>query len=403
MSIDTLTWNAVFAVINLIQSAMLLYAERPIDLLPIEEEMYIRIFRSRKIPLSRHDFKTLARKAMILDYQDGEAYLQQGERVETVALVMAGAIDVYTSFEGDHRFAKLNVTTPWEWVDSPQFLVSINAGDASPKAAVSLVASGPTQLVTWTLEDIRTLCATNQQLMVCILSVIAHDCAIKITRTEEYLLSSETIRSAAAAMLQESDLRRRADSISKLPITAKQRMIGVDHTSLDMGETSATNTPRTSLPHGKSARRLGEPGPSSTAPINNYALSLPLAASTAEKKPKRKRGKPKRLSAQSDTEMDNINPLRATSPPDLDSAFSKATSMEGAASDEPQTGGMKKEKKGRMLHTDEPITIVSGSPVIEDEEGPQDGQSEAQSFSSVSPLPKHSSSSSSSLSSSSSS
>lgn len=369
MSIDTVTWNALFAVINIIQSSMLLHAERPIKLHPAEEEIYIHIFRSRKIPLSRRDFRTLAKKAMILDYADGEAYLQQGDRVETVALVMSGNIDVYTTFQGDHRFAKLNVTNPWEWVDSPQFLQSINAGENPPKVAVSLVASGPTQLCVWTLDDIRALCAANQQLMVCLLSVIAHDCATKITRTEEYLLSSESVRTAAAGLLQESDIRRRADSLEKLPITAKQRMIGVDHTSIDMGDTPPTGA---AILHTKSARRLA-----SQSPILSHQTSgmfhpeLQPATAPAEKKSKKKRSKQKHLTPTTEIELDTVASQRATSPPDAESSgFTQA--LDAKDHEEVAAAKKKSKKKGRMLHNDEPAVLQTslklGSPVIEDDE-----------------------------------
>lgn len=371
MSIDTVTWNALFAVINLIQSSMLLHAERPINLHPTEEEIYIHIFRSRKIPLSRRDFRTLAKKAMILDYADGESYLQQGDKVETVALVMSGHIDVYTTFQGDQRFAKLNVTNPWEWVDSPQFLQSINAGDNPPKVAVSLIASGPTQLCVWTLDDIRQLCAANQQLMVCLLSVIAHDCATKITRTEEYLLSSESVRSAAASLLQESDLRRRADSLEKLPITAKQRMIGVDHTSIDMGDSPATGA---AILHTKSARRLASQSPTLSPNTSGSVYPDPYPAnSPAEKKSKKKRNKQKQYLSTNETELDTVA-QRATSPDADNSGFSRALDNEDPASTPADDAPAKKQskKKGRMLHNDEPAELHTslklGSPVIEDDE-----------------------------------
>lgn len=374
MSIDTVTWNALFSVINLIQSAMLLYNERPVRLHPMEEEIYIRVFRSRKIPLSRRDFKSLAKKAMVLDYHEGEAYLQQGETVETVGLVMCGSIHVYTNFEGDNRFAKININEAWDWVDSPQFLTSINGTDSTPKSAVSLIASGPTQLCVWTLDDIRELCGANPQLSVCLLSVLAHDCAMKILKTEKYLLSSETIRSAAHELLQEADLRRRADSISKLPITAKQRMIGVDHTSVDLDVptdsivvASRKNASSASVTSSKSARRLNAPSSSTLAiavtppPVasdaNQSRSSLtspaaPAAPATITEKKARKKKKTKLTSANNETELDNLDP-QPRSASQTDSNFSRAMSHP----DTTDSAAKAKKKKSKGTTASAPIVV----------------------------------------------
>jgi CRP-like cAMP-binding protein len=275
MSIDTVTWNAAFAVINLLQCAMLLHAERPIKLHPMEEEIYLRVFLRNKVPLGRRDFKLLASKASILDYEDGEAYLQQGSKVETVALIMSGQVDVFDNFEGhsagpfEGRFAKINVSESWEWVDSPQFIFNINSEHIPQPAAVSLVAAGPTQLCVWTLEDIRGLCAANPQLSVCILSVISQDCAVKIMKTEKYIMSSEAVRRAAHSSLREDDRIRRASSFVKSPISAKERVKGyADSAVVDMAASIGTHS---SLDLNKSSIAVN--GGNNSSPVSPRVLN----------------------------------------------------------------------------------------------------------------------------------
>lgn len=393
MSVDTTTWNACFAVINLLQSAMLLHAERPITLHPMEEEIYLRVFRSRKIPLGRREFRQLAEKAFILDYEDGEAYQLQGKPVETVAMIMSGHVDVFSNFDRDAGFAKINVSEAWEWVDSPQFLSAINA-EEPPSAAVSLVASGPTQLCVWKLSDLRILCSASPQISVCLLSVLATDCAIKITKTERYLLSNETVQQATQALLNPDERKRRANSFSKLPITALQRMDG-GHVSIDIGPAAivaedgtviipplsphlmeaapaASQSPssRGLLVHTKSARRVGTPSPiTETEDTTKKPDSPPVKKEKREKREKKaktgqnrkKKSKhavqfagetePSDATAENSTEMHTLTtkesktsivaptPVRATLPPEAVSgphdASPKRLSRESPSSGSP--------------------------------------------------------------------
>lgn len=366
MSVDTTTWNAVFSVINAVQSAILLHAEHPITLHPMEEEIYIRAFRTRKIPLGRREFRQLAEKAVILDYEDGEAYQQQGKPMETVAMIMSGNVDVFSNFDSDTGFAKINVCEAWEWADSPQFLSSINSEEPVP-CAVSLIASGPTQLCVWRLDDLRVLCAANPQISVCLLSVIANDCAVKILKTERYLLSNESVQKATQALLKPDDRMRRQNSFTKAPLSARQRMDG-GHLSIDLTgiktPDEATNPPLNGEPgiasprplfgHTKSARRLGNPSPA--LPVS----PSPPPATDEKTAQKKKKKKPK---ADIDTEMDSL-PTTTSRVSIIDPKSGKGEA------EQPYDDGknVSKRKQGRPLHVPRTASneTSSGSPVIED-------------------------------------
>jgi CRP-like cAMP-binding protein len=345
LSIDTTVWNAVFCCINIFKCAQLLYAERPVHLHPMEEEIYLRVFKSKRVPLSRRDFKTLAKKAVVLDYEDGEAYLHQSGNVETVALILSGHVDVFDNFGAKKTdservpFAKINVSEAWEWVDSPQFIFNINAKVPQP-AAVSLICSGPTSLCVWTLDDIRAMCAVNPQLSVCLLSVISQDCAIKILKTEKYLMSSDLVREAAHASLAESDRIRHVSSFSKLPISPKERVLGhTDSVVIEMPvptkepSKSAPATPsstHTSKLSSKPSRKIG-----GIASPRSVVPPAGLDAETASKKKKSKlKNQSESPSAEEAVEMEPVKAKKSKFKAAMDS---EPTTDSDTTSDEENT------------------------------------------------------------------
>lgn len=250
-------WNGLFAVINIINCCFLLHKERPISLNPIEEELYVKVFLKKKVPLSRGDFKLLCSKANILDYEDGEAYLQYNAVPETVGVIMSGCMDVFGGFVADGTSFKINANHPWEWVDSPQFILNTSEFPADRRPSnVALVSKGSTTLCIWTFEDIRALCQANPQLAVCLTTVISQDCASKIIQTEHYLLTQDTIRQAAIAALDETDRARREASVIAPAPTPKQRiMVGSQGVAIDLSDSTASADIR---PSPAPPRKLGE-------------------------------------------------------------------------------------------------------------------------------------------------
>lgn len=229
LAVDSFVWNAVFCVINIVQASIVLHSERPVRLNHLEEEIFLRVFKSKRIPLSRRDFKLLARKGVILDYHDGEVYLKKNAAVETVALVLDGQIFAYDTLDEDKSpsppdFAKINVSGPWEWADSPQFIFNVGNADNPEPAAITLVSNGSTRLCVWTLDDLRTLCAENAQISVCFLSVLSKDCACKVLKTKNYLLSTDLIREAARASYSENARLQRVTSIDMPHDSPKVRL-----------------------------------------------------------------------------------------------------------------------------------------------------------------------------------
>lgn len=287
----------MFAGINLFQCARLLYGERPISLHPMEEELYVRMFVAKKVPLSRHDFKLLVSKALILDYDDSEVYLKSGAKIETLAAVISGTIDVLDQFlpqqHGD--YARINVIRDWEWVDAVQFIFNMNLQDPHP-AAVTLMANGPTQLCVWDLEDVRALCGASPQLSVCLLSVLSQDCANNILKTERYLMSFESVRKAArdATMSDTEYVRSRSNSLSMPPITPKERLLGIgDATIVEMPyidyprhsqSTSSSSDDDTSnrkvdkVSKGKGKSKSTKKDLAASAPVVSHTLRFPSSS-----------------------------------------------------------------------------------------------------------------------------
>lgn len=195
----------------------------------LEEEIFLRVFKSKRIPLNRREFKLLARKAVILSYSDGEVYLKKHAKVETVALVLSGLVYVYDTLDGDKSpsppdFAQINESGPWEWVDSPQFIFNMDAALEPEPAAITIISKGATRLCVWAIDDIRTLCAKNPQISVCFLSVLSKDCACKVLKTKNYLLSTDLIREAARASYTENTRLRQIASTDCLKDSPKERI-----------------------------------------------------------------------------------------------------------------------------------------------------------------------------------
>ena len=77
ISVDTLVWNAFFAVVNLTQAGILIYHRRPIQLDPQLEAVYQHFFSKDGLRMSRRDFKSLTQKAYVKALEAGDKFAQR--------------------------------------------------------------------------------------------------------------------------------------------------------------------------------------------------------------------------------------------------------------------------------------------------------------------------------------
>ncbi len=161
-------WNALFAIVNLVQIGMLIMERRPVFLGEDELQLYRMVFRS----LTPREFMKLVSIAQWKTATKGQALLRQNEPVACLALISSGR----GSVEVDGR--PIAEVGPGQFVGEMGFLTQQHA-------SASVLASHPINYLAWPADQLRTLFEDAPQLHVKVQGILGTDLVEKL-RQEGY-------------------------------------------------------------------------------------------------------------------------------------------------------------------------------------------------------------------------
>lgn len=132
ISVDTTVWNALFFVINTIQTLLLLFKKRPIKFkFAPHEDIYREMFE--KVGISRHDFRIMADMGLLRSLKAGSFYIEAGNVVNNLSLLYKGKLELY-HHEYNRQSQTSTVCHEWEFVESPEWAARNNRRAATPSS-----------------------------------------------------------------------------------------------------------------------------------------------------------------------------------------------------------------------------------------------------------------------------
>ncbi len=156
-------WGAVFAVINLVQIARLYAERRPVVLRPEEQKLYDLSFSA----LRPREFLSLAMVGQWKDAAAGDQLMWQGQRLSTIAVTVAGQVEIT---QGGRQ---LGTIAPGQVVGSALALV----GEPSPVDARFIEAG---RYLSWPLASLRLFADKHPDLRLALQRLASHDLARKV-------------------------------------------------------------------------------------------------------------------------------------------------------------------------------------------------------------------------------
>ncbi len=158
-----ITWNALFAFVNLVQIAILVAERWPRRLPAPERQLYEQVFSE----MSVGEFLKLAKKAAWRDVAAGERVVAQGSVVPELMVLAAGAMAVRT---GDRMIADLE---PGQFIGEMSFL-------SGNRAAADVVATEPCRVLAWPQPALAKLLDKSSGLSFKLRAVLGRDVVAKL-------------------------------------------------------------------------------------------------------------------------------------------------------------------------------------------------------------------------------
>ena len=158
-----ITWNALFAFVNLVQIAILVAERWPRRLPTPERQLYERVFSE----MSVGEFLKLAKKAAWRDVPTGERVVTQGAVVPELMVLAAGAMAVRA---GDRMIADLE---PGQFIGEMSFL-------SGNRAAADVVATEPCRVLAWPQPTLGRLLDRSSTLSFKLRAVLGRDVVAKL-------------------------------------------------------------------------------------------------------------------------------------------------------------------------------------------------------------------------------
>jgi len=177
---DTLGWNLVFAVINYGHVAYLWYIMRPIKFSEEHEILYAAVFE--QLGIARYQYNGLVQLASVKELAKGEHYSKENEtHGENISIVTSGSALVMKSGKVLHR------TKPYEFIDSPEWILSTQGNFAAPVTFEVTVISEGCTLISWKRSDLLRTLRQQPQVKNIFNSIIGQDIALKLFKSNRVL------------------------------------------------------------------------------------------------------------------------------------------------------------------------------------------------------------------------
>lgn len=156
-------WNSVFIAINLVQIYLLLLQRRPCRLDARQQRLYHRVFRA----LKPREFLALVSVGQWREVNPGDRLIDAGEILDELYVIDEGALDV--------EIGARRVTT----LAGGSFIGEMSFITGEPTSA-SVVASAPTQLLSWRRGDLDPFLARHPETRAALQLILGADMAAKL-------------------------------------------------------------------------------------------------------------------------------------------------------------------------------------------------------------------------------
>lgn len=175
---DTLGWNLVFAVINYGHVSYLWYIMRPIKFTEEHEILYGAVFE--QLGIARYQYNSLVQLSTVSEIPKGEIYATENEtHGENVSIVTSGSVLVTKNGKPLHR------TKPYEFLDSPEWILSTQGNFAAPVTfEVTLISEGCT-IITWKRSNLLRALRQQPQVKNIFNSIVGQDVAKKLFKSNQ--------------------------------------------------------------------------------------------------------------------------------------------------------------------------------------------------------------------------
>ncbi len=158
-----IAWNLLFALVNIVQIAILAGERWPRRFEPAEQQLYETVFSD----LTVGEFRRLLGKSRWRDVDTGTCVVEHGSVFQGLTILAAGGMEVR---RGGRVIASLG---PGQCIGE----MSLLTGD---RAAADVVAAQPCRTVSWTRADLDNLLARNADLAFKVWTVLGRDVVAKL-------------------------------------------------------------------------------------------------------------------------------------------------------------------------------------------------------------------------------
>jgi len=159
----SIAWNLLFALVNIVQIAILAGERWPRRLEPAEQQLHEQVFSD----LSIGEFRRLLKQGTWRECEGGERIVEQGSVVGPLMILADGAMEVRA---GGRLIAEL---APGQCIGEMSFL----SGD---RAAADVVATQRCRVVSWPQATLRKMLDTNVGLAFKLRAVLGRDVVTKL-------------------------------------------------------------------------------------------------------------------------------------------------------------------------------------------------------------------------------
>lgn len=163
---EPISWNVVFAGINIVQIYILFLERRPVKLNEDEERLYLIAFRC----LRRREFKRLLELGDWWNLPAGTLLLKQEEEPEGMIILMEGDVCAYRN---DQIVARLR---PGQFLGEMAFFTG-------KKAEVDIWTNSEVKMYCWRKPELLRFLDRNQKIRAAIQTTLGRDLSAKLLQT----------------------------------------------------------------------------------------------------------------------------------------------------------------------------------------------------------------------------
>lgn len=124
-SVDTVIYNSIFAIVNAIQAAIILYQRYPMQFVsPQHELVYKHLFTDTQYRLSRWEFNTLIQQGQCTcgTLKAGTIFAQPHTESQYLTLLIDGKMDVQRLQSDTLLYLSVDTIDSFEFIDSPEYM-----------------------------------------------------------------------------------------------------------------------------------------------------------------------------------------------------------------------------------------------------------------------------------------